>query len=201
MIATLLDANHLWVDSRPRALAQDLLEARTLKHLAGRPVVGRALDIGCGRRGTGSRLALTRFDVSAVDALDLHADTVTACRAALADLGDRVQVGVGDARELEASDGRYDAVFSYHLLHHTLRWREAVAEAARVLRPGGLFLSVEMTARFVDNPLLRVVSRHPDDGDRPTAASLAGALGDNGLRPLGTRGLLGCWTAVVAERR
>jgi len=56
MTTTLIDANHFWVDSLPRALAQDLLEARTLRQLAGRPVTGRALEIGCGRRGTSSRL-------------------------------------------------------------------------------------------------------------------------------------------------
>ncbi len=119
MTPTLLDANYLWVDSRPRALVQDLLEVRILRQLAGRSVTGRALEIGCGRRGTGSRLAIARFGVAHVDAIDLHPGSVHACRAALSDLGDRVSVDVGDARNLTAADSSYDAVFSYHLLHHT----------------------------------------------------------------------------------
>lgn len=176
------------------------LEVRILRQLAGRPVTGRALEIGCGRRGTGSRLAIARFDVAHVDAIDLHPGSVHACRAALSDLDDRVSVDVGDARSLTAPDSTYDAVFSYHLLHHTPDWRRAVAEAARVLRPGGLLLSVEMTARLIDNPLLRLVSRHPDDDDRPTADTLAAAFTANGLRLKGRRGLFGCWSAAVTER-
>lgn len=200
MTATVLNLNSLWVDSRPRALAQDRLEAATLGRLAGRPVTGQALELGGGRRGTGARLALTRFDVTSVTVVDLYEQSAAASRTALANLGERVTVEVADARDLPYGDASFDAVFAYHVLHHTPNWRDVVEQAARVLRPGGLLLSTEMTARFVDNPLLRAVSLHPDDGDRPTAQTLRSAVESAGLRVLGQRGLLGCWTALAAEQ-
>ena len=34
-------------------------------------------------------------------------------------------------------DGSFDGVVSWIMLHHTLEWEKALAEAVRVLRPGG----------------------------------------------------------------
>ena len=88
------------------------------------------------------------------------------------------------------------------MLHHADRWREVVAEAARVLRPGGRFVSCEMTARFVDSRPLRAVSRHPADGDRPTPDGIAAACRDAGLTVVAQRTrLAGSWTSLVATRR
>ncbi len=199
---TLLDANRLWVDARLRAAAQRRVETPVLRALAGPlPPGARALELGCGRRGTGVRLALDAFGAARVDAVDLHPASVVATRLATRDLGERVQVDVGDARALGAADGTYDLVLAFHVLHHTPGWRDVVAEAARVLRPGGRFLSAEMTARFVDSPVLRAVSRHPDDGDRPTPEGVEAAARAAGLRVDGQRTrYLGCWTALAATR-
>lgn len=193
--------NRLWVDSRVRAVTQARVEGPALRALAGARTAGRALEVGCGRRGTGIRLALGVFRAEHVDAVDLHADSVRAVRRATADLADRVQVSVGDARALAGPDAAYDTVFSYHLLHHTPHWRTAVQEAARVLRPGGALLLCDMTARFVDHPIMRLLSRHPHDGDRPTPDALADAVAAAGLVLVGQRTrYLGCWTALVAVR-
>ena len=193
--------NRLWVDSALRGLAQGRIEATQLRALAGARTAGRTLELGCGRRGTGIRLALGAFRAEHVDAVDVYADSVRAVRLATADLADRVHVEVGDARSLAGADGAYDTVFIYHLLHHTPRWRSAVDEAARVLRPGGVLLVCEMTARFVDHPVMRLLSRHPHDGDRPTPDALAQAALAAGLQLQGQRTrYLGCWTALVAVR-
>ena len=198
---TYLNANRLWVDSRPRALVQRRVEARVLLRLGGPVPGGRVLELGPGRRGTGLRLALEVFGAARAEGVERYPASVVACRAAVADLGERVSVAHGDATHLEAPAATYDAVFGYHVLHHAVSWREAVAEAARVLRPGGRFYSCEMTARFVDSRPLRAVSRHPADGDRPDPSGLAAACADAGLTVLGqeTR-LSGCWTALVATR-
>ena len=199
---TLVDANRLWVDSSLRALAQERVEARELLALGGGLPGGTVLEIGAGRRGTGVRLALTAFGADRVDAVELHPASVEAALQATADLSRVRSIEVGDARALAAADASYDAVFCYHLLHHTPRWREAVAEAARVLRPGGRLYVCEMTARFVDAAPLRAVSKHPDDGDRPTPQALADAVVASGLRVLGQRTrFLGCWTALAATTR
>ncbi|WP_233517590.1 class I SAM-dependent methyltransferase [Geodermatophilus marinus] len=199
---TRVDANRLWVDSRPRALLQRRVEAAELRRLGGPQTGGRVLELGTGRRGTGLRLALEAFGAAHADGVELHDGSVRACRAAVADLGDRVTVAQGDATRLDAPDGSYDAVFGYHVLHHAEDWRAVLAEAARVLRPGGRLYSCEMTARFVDSRPLRAVSFHPADGDRPTPEGLAAACRAAGLDVTGqaTR-LAGCWTALVAARR
>jgi ubiquinone/menaquinone biosynthesis C-methylase UbiE len=205
-VATVVDANRLWVDSPVRARAQELFEARELLALGGRLTGGsahqvRALEIGAGRKGTGIRLALTAFGADRVDAVELHPGSVAAALDATVDLARVRTVEVGDARSLAAADGTYDAVFCYHLLHHSPQWRRAVDEAARVLRPGGRFYVCEMTARFVDSAPLRAVSRHPDDGDRPTPDTLAEAVRAAGLQVLGQRTRFrGWWTALAAVR-
>ena len=198
---TYVDGNRLWVDSRLRARAQRLVEAPALRRLGGPVDGGRVLEVGPGRRGTGLRLALDVFGAAQVDGVERHRDSVRACRAAVADLGDRVRVEQGDATALAAADATYDAVFAWHLLHHAEDWRAAVHEAARVLVPGGRLYVVDMTARIVDSRPLRAVSRHPADGDRPTPDALALACRAAGLAPLGQEvRYAGCWTALVARR-
>lgn len=198
---TFVDANRLWVDARLRALVQRRVEAPVLLRLGGPVPGGRVLELGSGRRGTGLRLAVELFGAARAEGVELFPASVLAGSAAVHDLGPRVDVRLGDAAALTAADGSYDAVFGYHVLHHSLDWRRVVAEAARVLRPGGRFYSCEMTARIVDSRPLRAVSRHPADGDRPTPEGIAAACRDAGLTVSAqeTR-LAGCWTALVATR-
>ena len=46
----------------------------------------------------------------------------------------------GDATTLPLRDASFDVVFCNSLLEHVPKWRHVVAEASRVLRPGGLFV-------------------------------------------------------------
>ena len=198
---TYVDATRLWVDSRPRAFVQRRGEAAILRRLGGEVPHGSVLDLGAGRRGTGLRLALEVFGAARADGVERYPASVAASRAAVADLGERVDVREGDATALDVAAESYDAVFGYHVLHHAESWRDVVGEAARVLRPGGRFYSCEMTARFVDSRPLRAVAFHPADGDRPTPTAMAAACRGAGLTVLAqeTR-LAGCWTALVATR-
>ena len=199
---TYVDGTRLWVDSRLRARVQRSAEAPILLRLGGSVPGGRVLELGSGRRGTGLRLALETFGAAHADGVELYGPSVRASREAVRDLGDRVDVQAGDATALTAADGSYDAVFAYHVLHHAVDWRDVVAEAARVLKPGGRFYSCEMTARFVDSRPLRAVAFHPADGDRPTPATLASAARAAGLTVVGQEDrLLGCWNGLVAAKR
>jgi ubiquinone/menaquinone biosynthesis C-methylase UbiE len=50
----------------------------------------------------------------------------------------------GDATALPFPDGSFDSVVSCLMLHHIIEWERAVAEVARVLRPGGTFVGYDL---------------------------------------------------------
>ncbi len=52
----------------------------------------------------------------------------------------------GDAQELPFADGEFDCVVANWMLHHVPRLDRAVAEVARVLRPGGSFVATTIGA-------------------------------------------------------
>ena len=174
---TYVNANRLWVDSRLRYEIGLRVEGRILHRLGARGAV--AVEIGTGRRGLGARVAVERFGAAEVTAFDLYPASVGRARVRCADLADRVTFRVGDATALPVGDASADLVVDFHALHHIPDWRAAVAEAARVLRPGGQLALTEMTARFVDAPWLRAVSRHP--ADRFSTDELVAELRARGL--------------------
>ncbi len=53
-----------------------------------------------------------------------------------------------DARALPFPDGAFDAVVSFDMLEHVLPWPDAVAEMARVARPGGHLVLSAVSARW-----------------------------------------------------
>ena len=93
---------------------------------------GDILDAGCGV-GLFGRL-WPRLDLVGVDA------SVTLL--AQARVGYRLRVECSVAA-LPFADGTFDAVMAVNMLHHVTAPERAVAEFARVLRPGGVLVSVD----------------------------------------------------------
>ena len=97
-----------------------------------------------------------------------------------------VQGSATDLRAaLNADDGSYDAVFDFGIIHHIPDWRAAVAEAARVLTPGGRFYFEEVTAHALNRPTYRRLFDHPTD-DRFTAQQFLQELRRHDLLILGS---------------
>ncbi len=53
-------------------------------------------------------------------------------------------VKTADATVMPFPDESFDSVVSCLMLHHIVDWERAVAEVARVLRPGGTFLGYDL---------------------------------------------------------
>lgn len=61
----------------------------------------------------------------------------------------------GDATAMPFPDDSFDSVVSCLMLHHLIDWERAIAEVARVLRPGGIFVGYDL----VRTPLASVFHR------------------------------------------
>lgn len=93
---------------------------------------GRVLDIGCGRGLLLRAFQQNGFDVTGTEFSD------DACRYAREVLGIPVRVGLLD--QLHFPDNSFDVVVMWHVLEHVSDPRPTLAEVARILRPGGIFL-------------------------------------------------------------
>jgi len=99
-------------------------------------------DVGCGTGLLTLTLARVARRVVAVDssARMVRLTREKVARASLAN----VDVKQGRAESLPVSSASLDAAFSFHLLRHLPRPAEAIAEMARVLKPGGRLILVEL---------------------------------------------------------
>ena len=94
---------------------------------------GHLLDVGC---GTGAFLTRMRAAGRRVVGLDGSPAAVEAVH------GTGIPAVRGLAEALPFVDGRFDAVTARHMLYHVPDPVAAIAEARRVLRPGGTFVAV-----------------------------------------------------------
>jgi ubiquinone/menaquinone biosynthesis C-methylase UbiE len=103
----------------------------------------RVLDVGGGPGTYAAPLARRGYQVHLVDAVPLHVEQ--ARQAADADPAARFTAALGDARELAEPDGSRDAVLLFGPLYHlteAAHRQQALAEARRVLAPGGRLLAM-----------------------------------------------------------
>lgn len=108
----------------------------------------RAADIGCGT-GTVSRwMASQMRSGGRVDAIDIAPEQIDVARSAAAASGyGNIQYQVGSAYEPGLPEGAYDIVFCRLVLCHLKDPGTAIARMARLLRPGGRLVLVDMDLR------------------------------------------------------
>ena len=100
-------------------------------------------DLGSGEGDLALLLARFAKSVTAVDQSKAMLRQVRE-RAREAGVGARVRVAEGDFEDLPFESGSVDAVFLSQALHHAARPPHAVAEAARILRPGGRLVVLDL---------------------------------------------------------
>jgi 2-polyprenyl-6-hydroxyphenyl methylase/3-demethylubiquinone-9 3-methyltransferase len=92
------------------------------------------LDVGCGAGFLSNYLAELGHRVTGIDAASDSLDV-----AARHDASGTVRYTLGNALELPYPDGNFDVVCAMDFLEHVDEPERVIAEAARVLRPSGLF--------------------------------------------------------------
>jgi len=153
-----------------------------LRHLPRRRTV--VLDVGGGPGTYACWLAQLGHEVHLVDASALHVDQARAA-SALEPTRPLASARVGDARRLDHADASVQAVLLLGPLYHLTEPRErlaALAEARRVLEPGGLLFAAAISrfaslldgvraGMFRDPAYVAIVERDLADGQHrnPTA--------------------------------
>jgi ubiquinone/menaquinone biosynthesis C-methylase UbiE len=129
-----------WDRIRKLHVADAAVEAAIRDSLAGQPI--RALlDLGT---GTGRMLELFAADIERGLGIDLSLDMLAFARARLDRAGlKHCSVRHGDIYNLALQRDSFDVVIVHQVLHFLDDSARAIAEAARVLRPGGRLLVVD----------------------------------------------------------
>ncbi len=154
---TIADDAHFW-DRTARKYAVDPIKdmvgyertiARTKELLDGAATV---LEIGCGTGTTALRLAPS---VTRVIATDVSSEMIVIAREkAAAEACRNAEFSVASAERAPGSDGAYDAVLAFNILHLISERSSMLAHVRRMLKPGGLFISKTPCLSEM-NPLIR----------------------------------------------
>lgn len=97
----------------------------------------RVLDIGCGGGVLSEKLACLGCRVTGID---ISAKSIAVARQHALSEGLAIHYQTALAGQLPFASGSFKAVSCCDVLEHIPDWEQVIAEAARVLEPGGLFL-------------------------------------------------------------
>ncbi len=134
---------HDWDELRRMHSSDEAIEAALARALGPAPL-GRLLDIGT---GTGRMAELFAERAEYIVALDKSLAMLRVARAKLQHLPtERVELVQGDFASLPFAAGSFDTVLFHQVLHFAQLPAAALAEAARVTRPGGRIAIVDFAA-------------------------------------------------------
>jgi ArsR family transcriptional regulator len=126
-----------WDAIRSLHVAESEVEAAMARALGEAPL-GRLIDIGT---GTGRMLELFGPQAESALGIDRSSEMLRLARAKLSERGlANAELRQADLYALPVQDGGADAAILHNVLHFAQQPGAAIAEAARVLAPGGLLL-------------------------------------------------------------
>ena len=186
-----------WDEMRALNLAASAVE-RALLDLLPPAAIGRMLDIGT---GTGALLERLAPRVSSALGVDASRAMLALARTRLAKPGlDHCAVRHADMYRLPLGDGGFDLVVLQMVLHYADDPAGALAEAARVLRPGGRVVVVDLAPHTDKAVMTRLAHRWPGFAD----ATMLEMLAKTGLTIHGAQTVRGpldvrIWSAGLAS--
>jgi ArsR family transcriptional regulator len=129
-----------WDELRSLHIAESEVEAAIARALEDRPV-GRLIDIGT---GTGRMIELFGPSADRALGIDRSPEMLRLARAKLAEAGlAAAELRQGDMYSLPLPAGSADTIIIHQVLHYAQQPAAAVAEAARLLAPGGRLVIVD----------------------------------------------------------
>jgi ArsR family transcriptional regulator len=161
-----------WDEMRSLHVAESEVEAVIRATLSAAPI-GRLVDIGT---GTGRMIELFGETAHSVIGIDRSPEMLRLARAKLARAGlEHVELRQGDFHALELPNASADTVIVHQVLHYAQQPETAIAEAARLLAPGGRLLVVDFGPHEKEE--LRIRHAHTRLGftDKQIASWFAGA--------------------------
>lgn len=132
----------VWDSIRSLHVAETQVE-RAIDKALGRRGLGTLVDIGT---GTGRMIELFGPRASQAIGIDRSSEMLRLARVKLETAGVRSSLRQGDMYALPLADGSADCAIIHQVLHYAHAPADAIAEAARVLAPGGTLLVVDFAA-------------------------------------------------------
>jgi ubiquinone/menaquinone biosynthesis C-methylase UbiE len=164
---------NVWDQIRSLHVAESEVE-RSIDRALGKRPLGRLVDIGT---GTGRMIELFGPRATQAVGIDRSSEMLRLARVKLEAAGIASSLRQGDMYALPLDDGSADHVIIHQVLHYAHSPAVAIAEAARVLAPGGTLLVVDFAAHGRDE--LRATDAHIRLGFEDEV--MAGWFGSAGL--------------------
>ncbi len=165
-----------WDEMRALDLPAAAVETALLQ-IVPEPEIGRLLDIGT---GTGRVLELLAPRISQGIGVDASKAMLALARARLARPGlGHCSVRLADMYRLPFADASFDLAVMQMVLHYAEDPPGVLAEAARVLRPGGRLIVIDLASHGREELLSRLAHRWPGFSDDAMKALLTSA----GMQP------------------
>jgi ubiquinone/menaquinone biosynthesis C-methylase UbiE len=143
-----------------RNTRQVTIEVPLMVRALGLPTGGRVLEVGCGR-GVAIPVLARLLRPTRLAGLDLDPVLLDEARAHADAEGIAVELVPGDVRCMPFPDGAFDLVVDFGTCYHIARAAEALAEIARVLAPGGLFVHETPLSQLFAHPFRSFGRRMP----------------------------------------
>jgi len=153
----------LLVVNNPSRVFQQELEIGWMRRHAKLPPGGHFLEIGCGR-GAGASIIQRQFSPASICATDLDPSMIRrAFHYLRPEELQNISFCVADVLNLPHSDGGFDAVFGFGVLHHVPDWQSALNEVGRVLKPNGIYFLEELYPSLYQNIITKHILLHPTE--------------------------------------